>query len=50
MAKEGTESDDRERGWKEQCSDKKNEERRLRGWRVIARKTNGERTTENAGK
>ena len=49
MTKEtdGIESDDRERGWKEQCSDKKDEERRLRGGRAIVRKTNGERTTEN---
>ena len=49
MTKEtdGIESDDRERGRKEQCSDKKDEERRLRGGRVITRKTNGERRTEN---
>ena len=45
--KDGIESDDRERGWKEQCSDKKDENRRLRGGRAIARETNGERTTEN---
>ena len=31
---DGIESDDRERGWKEQCSDKKDEERRLKGGRV----------------
>ena len=37
------------RGRKEQCSDKKDEARRLRGGRASAsaRKTNGERTTEN---
>ena len=36
-------------GRKEQCSDKKDEDRRLRGGRASAsaRKTNGERTTEN---
>ena len=41
MTKEtdGIESDNRERGRKEQCSDKKDEERRLRGGRVITRKT-----------
>ena len=44
---DGIESDDRERGRKEQCIDKKDEERRLRGVRAIARKTNGERKTEN---
>ena len=35
------------RGRKEQCSDKKDEDRRLRGGRAraSARKTNGERTT-----
>ena len=27
---DGIESDDKERGWKEECSDKKDEERRLR--------------------
>ena len=35
------------RGRKEQCSDKKDEDRRLRGGRASTRKTNGERTTEN---
>ena len=40
-------SDDRERGRKEQRNDKKDEERRLRGGRKSARKTNEERTTEN---
>ena len=37
------------RGRKDQCSDKKDEDRRLRGGRASAsaRKTNGERTTEN---
>jgi len=47
MTKEtdGIENDDRERGRKEQCSDKEVEERRIRGGRVITRKTNGERTT-----
>ena len=37
------------RGRKEQCSDKNDEARRLRGGRASAsaRKTNGERTTEN---
>ena len=44
---DGIESDDRERGRKDQCSDKKDEERRLRGGRASARKTNGERTPEN---
>ena len=44
---DGTESDDRERGRKQQCSDKKDEERRLRGGRASARKTHGKRTTEN---
>ena len=44
---DGIDRYDRERGWKEQCSDKKDEERRLRGGRAIAKKTNGERTTEN---
>ena len=36
------------RGQKEQCSDKKDDDRRLRGVRssASARKTNGERTTE----
>ena len=43
----GIESDDMERGRKEQCSDKKDEVRRLGGGRTIARKTNEERTTEN---
>jgi len=38
-------SDDCERGRKEQCGDKKDEERTLRGGRAITRKTNGERTT-----
>ena len=40
MTKEtdGIESDDRERGRKEQCSDKEDEERRLRGGRAITRK------------
>ena len=49
MTKEtdGIESDDRERGRKEQCSDKKDDERRLGGGRPIAKKSNGERTTEN---
>ena len=42
-----TGSDDRERGRKEQCSDKKDEKRRARGGRVIIRKTNGRKTTEN---
>ena len=37
------------RGRKEQCSDKKDEDRRLRGGRARTRKTNGERTTENRG-
>ena len=32
------ESVDKERGWKEQCSDNKDEERRLRGGRANARK------------
>ena len=36
---DGIESDDREKGRKEQCSEKKDEERRLRGGRVITRKT-----------
>ena len=47
MTKEsyGIESDGKERGRKEQCSDKTNEERTLRGGRVIGKKTNGERTT-----
>ena len=40
---DGIESDDRKRGRKEQCSDKKDEERRLRGGRVITRKTNGKK-------
>ena len=40
---DGIERDDRERGWKEQCSDKKDEEMTLTGGRVIKRKTNGER-------
>ena len=44
---DGIERDDRERGRKEQCCDKKDEDRRLRGVRVITRKTNGERTIEN---
>ena len=44
---DGIESDDRERGRKEQCKDKTDEKRRLRGGRGIARKRNGERTTEN---
>ena len=35
------------RGRNEQCSDKKDEDRRLRGGRVSARKTNGERTRES---
>ena len=35
------------RGRKEQCSDKRGEDRRLRGGRASARKTNGERTTES---
>ena len=37
------------RSRKEQCSNKKDEDRRLRGGRAStsARKTNGERTTEN---
>ena len=49
MTKEtdGRESDDWERGRKEQCRDTKSEERTLRGRRVIARKSNGERTIEN---
>ena len=49
MTKEadGIESDDRDRGRKVQCSDKKDEDRRLRGRRASAKKTNGERTTEN---
>ena len=49
MTKEidGIESDDRERGRKEQCSETKDEERTLRGRRMITRKTNGERSTEN---
>ena len=48
MTKEtdGIENDDRVRVRKEQCSDKKDEERKLRGGRAIARKTNGERTTQ----
>ena len=41
------ESESKERGRKEQCNDKKDEERRLRGGRVIARRQNGERTIEN---
>ena len=41
------EKDDREGVRKEQCSDKKDEERKLRVRRAIARKTNGERTTGN---
>ena len=41
------ESDGKERGRKEQCSDKQNEERRLRGGKMITGKINGERTTEN---
>ena len=41
------ESDDRERGRKEECSDKKEEESRLRGRKVIAREEIGEPTTEN---
>ena len=49
MTKEtdGIEIDDRERRRKEQCSDKKDEGRRLRGRRASARKTTGETTTEN---
>ena len=49
MSKEtyGTESDDRETGRKQQSSDKKDEERKLRGGRASARKTDEERTTEN---
>ena len=35
------------RGRNEQCSDKKDEDMRLRGGRVSARKTNGERTRES---
>ena len=35
------------RGRNEQCSDKKDEDRRLRGGRANARKTNGERTRES---
>ena len=35
---DGTESDDRERGRNQQCSDKKDEERRLRGGRASASK------------
>ena len=35
------------RGRNEQCSHKKDEDRRLRGGRVSARKTNGERTRES---
>ena len=35
------------RGRNEQCSDKKDEDRRLRGGRASARKTNGERTRES---
>ena len=47
MTKEtdGIESDGKERGRKEQCRGKTDEERRLRGGTVIIRKTNGERTT-----
>ena len=41
------ESDDRERDRTAQCSDKKDEEKRLRGGRVTAREHIGERTTEN---
>ena len=37
----GIESDDRGRGRKEQRNDKKDEEKRLSGGRVITRKTNG---------
>ena len=44
---DGIESYDRQRGRKKQCSDKKGEERRLRGEMAIVTKTNGERTTEN---
>ena len=44
---DGIESYDREKGQKEQCSDTKDEDRRLRGGRVSARKTNGERTRES---
>ena len=45
MTKEtdGIESDDRERGRKDEYSEKKDEERRLRGWRAIQRKPNGEK-------
>ena len=47
MTKEtdGIESDGKERGRKEQCRDKTDEKRRLKGGRVNARTTNGERTT-----
>ena len=44
---DGIESYDREKGQKEQCSDTKDEDRKLRGGRVSARKTNGERTRES---
>ena len=43
--RDGIESDDRERGRKGQCSEKEDEERKLRGGRACARKTNEERTT-----
>jgi len=36
---DGIESDDRESGRKEQCSDNKDEDRRLRGGRASAMKT-----------
>ena len=44
---DGRVSNGKERGRKEQSRDKTDEERSLRGGRVIARKPNGERTTEN---
>ena len=49
MTKEtnGIESDDMEKGRTEQYSEKNGDDRRLRGGRASARKTNGERTTKN---
>ena len=44
---DGIESSGKERGQTEQHRDKIGEERSMRAGRAIARKTNGERTTEN---
>ena len=42
---DGIESDDRERGRKERESETKDAERRVRGGKVMARKTKGDITT-----